>query len=125
MIDFNKLDELRNRHAALHEAYSATSAKARESAESAARLRLECITDPDDERMAQVLTLPPDELAKQSCEDLQQIGIDPRTIRRALDMHRRATSLRQQADTLAKRLRESRYLIDRLNEYAQRFEYFT
>lgn len=122
MINFEKLYSLRDRHSALHESFRSISAQSREAAEQAIRIRQECLVDPDNDAMADLLSLPPNELAKRPIEDLQKLGIDPRMVRRALVAHRRAETLKRQSEAIAKRLPASRLLVDRLNEYARQYE---
>lgn len=122
MIDFNKLARIRDDHERLHAEYRHSAERARQAATDAGRLRLEAMTDPGDDAAAQLLALPPEELAAVPAETLAAARVDLRLVRRLLEAHQRAHRVRSETEVIASRLHTSRALLDRLDAYAARFE---
>lgn len=120
-LDTDKLLDLRARHSDLRDHYLTVVEKAREARRDAARMHAEIAVDPEDDDARDLLALPVAELANQPAGILEKAGIDIRLVRRVIAAHAQADRIRQSAEDLAKRVRASQALIDRLNQYAGKF----
>jgi hypothetical protein len=115
-----KLLDLRARHDRLHDEFRAASERARAAQAEAGRLRVELTADADN-AAAQLLALPPNELAAVPHDQLKAACLDAWTVRRVLEAAKHADTLRDAAAALAARLAPSRALIERMNAYAARY----
>ena len=115
-MNLQKLQQLRDGHASLHDASRSASERARVATTEAQAARL---LPSSDERVTAVvnaaLALPLAELVQQ---DLTRFGVPKDFIPGVVNAERRAAALRNEAAELSRLFRNSARLISRLNEFA-------
>jgi hypothetical protein len=122
-IDLSKLADLRERHTQLHDTYRGASQRARDMASEAERLVSDLAIAADPEAAPPLLSLPAEKLALVPVATLTKASLDERGVLRVVTAKQRAARQARVAEGLAIQFRSSVALIERLNEYAVRFEY--
>jgi hypothetical protein len=119
-MNTDKLNAIRDAHSVLHDAYKAASDRARNAASDVQRLRNLAPTGTPAQRVMQVRILAQrlTELTATPDAALQVAGLDTRYIKRLIDAHKRADTLRTSCEALAPALRRSGLLIARINQFA-------
>lgn len=122
MLDFLKLDELRQQHDRKLSAYRDVTRRAREALAEVAQLRAATTIAPASQqvKMQTLLNLPVKEMLAQDAATLAAAGVDARTLQLIVSAERRAANLKNEAATLAPQVHASAALLARLETYASR-----
>lgn len=121
-IDTGKLAALREKHARLHSAYRAAAERARDLAKDVSLLIVEISFGADREHAPIILARNVAALAATPEDEITLARLDPRAVRRVIAAKAAAARQRVEVEALAVELRDSTHLVNRLNDYAQRFE---